>query len=57
MKVDISDILVSFDEVILLEIRCMVDPMEKDDLLCKLGMDDLIFSEYSRITTLRACLK
>ena len=47
MKVDISDILVSFDEVVLLELQCMVDSMAEDDLLCKSEMDDFIFSEYS----------
>ena len=47
MKVDISDILVSFDEVVRLELQCMVDSMAEDDLLCKSEMDDFIFSEYS----------
>ena len=44
-KPDITDELVSFDEVILLEIRWMVDLMAADDLLCRLVMDALIFSE------------
>ena len=42
---DIKDELVSFDEVIILELRWMVDSMEADELFCRLVMDDLIFSE------------
>ena len=42
---DIEDELVSFDEVILLELIWMVDFMAADDLLCRLVMDALIFSE------------
>ena len=37
--------LVEFNEVILLELRWMVDLMEWDDLFCRLVMDALIFSE------------
>ena len=37
--------LVSFDEVILLELRWMVDLMAVDDLVCRLVLDALIFSE------------
>ena len=41
----ITDELVSFDEVLLLELRWMVDSMAADDLLCRLVMDALIFSK------------
>ena len=44
-KPEITDELVSFHEVILLELRCMVDSMTADDLFCRLVMDALIFSE------------
>ena len=44
-KPEIADELVSFYEVILLELRWMVALMEADDLFCRLVMDDLIFSE------------
>ena len=44
-KPDITDELVSFDEVILLELQWMVYSMAADDLLCRLVMDALIFSE------------
>ena len=44
-KPEIADELVSFYEVILLELRWMVDSMASDDLFCRLVMDDLIFSE------------
>ena len=44
-KPDITDELVSIDEVILLELRWMVDLMEADELFCRLVMDALIFSE------------
>ena len=44
-KPDIADELVSFDEVILLELRWMVDLMVADDLFCRLVVDALIFSE------------
>ena len=44
-KPEIIDELVSFDEVILLEPRWMVDSMASDDLFCRLVMDALIFSE------------
>ena len=43
-KPEISDELVSFDEVIILEIKLMVDSMAEDDLFCRLVMDALIFS-------------
>ena len=39
VKLDISDELVSFDEVILFELLWMVDSMEADDLFCRLVMD------------------
>ena len=44
-KPEITDELVSFDEVILLELQWMVDLMAADDLFCRLVMDALIFSE------------
>ena len=44
-KPEITDELVSFDEVILLKLRWMVDSMAEDDLFCRLVMDALIFSE------------
>ena len=44
-KPEITDELFSFDEVIVLELRCMVDSMEADDLFCRIVMDALIFSE------------
>ena len=43
-KPEIAYELVSFYEVILLELRWMVALMEADDLFCRLVMDDLIFS-------------
>ena len=44
-KPEITDKLVSFDEVILLELRWMEDSMAADALFCRLVMDALIFSE------------
>ena len=44
-KPDIKDELVSFNEVINLELQWMVDLMAEDELLCRLVMDALIFSE------------
>ena len=44
-KPDITDELVSFDEVIILELQWMVDLMAVDDLYYRLVMDALIFSE------------
>ena len=44
-KPEITDELVSFYEVILLELQCMVDYMAADDLFCRLVMDALIISE------------
>ena len=44
-KPEITDELVSFDEVILLELLWMVDLMAVDDLVCILMVDALIFSE------------
>ena len=44
-KPGITDELVSFDEVLLLEVRWMVDSMAADDLFCRLVMGSLIFSE------------
>ena len=41
---EITDELVSFDEVIILELRWMVDLMAADELLYRLVMDILIFS-------------
>ena len=43
LKDEISDMLVSFDGMILLEMWCMVDSMTADDLFCKIEMDALIF--------------
>ena len=51
MKPEILDGLVSFDEVILLEIQCMVDSMEADDLFYIIVMYALIFPEQSIIIT------
>ena len=45
VKPEISDELVAFDEVILLELRWMVDFIAADELFCRLVMDALIFSE------------
>ena len=45
VKPEITDELVSFDEVILLELLWMVDLMESDDLICRLVINVLIFSE------------
>ena len=45
LKVNISDMLVLLDEVILLELQCMVDSMSEDDLFYKIEMYALIFSE------------
>ena len=44
-KPEITYELVSFDEVIILGLRWMVDLMAADDLLFRLVMDALIFSE------------
>ena len=44
VKHELSDELLSFDEVILLELQSMMDLMAEDDLFCRLVMDDLIFS-------------
>ena len=44
-KPEITDEFVSFDEVILLELRWVVDLMAADDLFCRLVMDALIFLE------------
>ena len=41
-KPEITDELVSFDEVILLELRWMVDPMAADELFCRLHQMKLI---------------
>ena len=43
-KPEITDELVSFVEVILLELQWMVDLMAAYDLLCRLVMDAQIFS-------------
>ena len=45
VKPEISDELVSFDEVILLELLWMVDLMTEDDLFCRLVMYALFFSK------------
>ena len=42
---EITDELVSFYEVIVLELQWMVDSMAADELFCRLVMDALIFSE------------
>ena len=55
-KPDIIDELVSFNEVINLELQWMVDLMAEDELLCRLVMDALIFSEWSRRTPFQVCL-
>ena len=44
-NIEIAYKLVSFDEVILLELQWMVDLMAADDLFCRLVMDALIFYE------------
>ena len=44
-KPEITDELLSFYEVILLELRWMVDSMAADELFCRLVMDALIFSK------------
>ena len=46
-KPEVTDKLVSFDELTLLEIRRIVNLMAADDLFCRLVMYALIFSEYS----------
>ena len=56
VKPYITDELVSFDEVILLEIQLILNLMEKYHLFCRIVMDVLIFSEYSRKTPFQACL-
>ena len=43
-KPEITDELVSFDEVILLELLWMVDLMAADELFYRIVMDTLIFS-------------
>ena len=48
-KDEISDILVSFIEVIFLTLWCMVDSTTSDDLFSKIEMGPLIFSEWSGI--------
>ena len=45
LKAEISELLVSFDELILLELQYMVDLMTADNLFCKIEMDTFIFSE------------
>ena len=45
LKVEVSYMLVLFDELILLKLWCMVDSMVADDLFCKLEMDAFILSE------------
>ena len=47
MKVVISDTFVWFDEVILLELRCMVDSMAEKALIINIEMDAVISYEYS----------
>ena len=44
-NIEIAYKLVSFDEVILLELQWMVDLMAADDLFCRRVMYALIFSE------------
>ena len=55
-KPEITDELVSFYEVILLELQWMVDLMAADDFFCRLVTDALIFSEYSRRTPFQVCI-
>ena len=43
LKDETSDMFVSLDETIILELWCMVDLMTADDLFCKLEMKALIF--------------
>ena len=45
VKPEILYELVSFDELIFLELQWMVDLMAADDLFCKLVMDAFVFSE------------
>ena len=45
VKPGISDELVSFDSVILLELLFMVDSRSAENLFCRLVIDVLIFSE------------
>ena len=45
VKPDITDELVSFDEMILLELRWMGGYVTADNLFCILVMDALIFSK------------
>ena len=44
-KSDITDKLVSFNELIHLELQWMVESMAKDELICRIVMDAPIFSE------------
>ena len=55
-KPEITEKLVSFDEVMTLELQWMVDLIAEDDLFCRLLMDALIFSEYSISTPFQVCL-
>ena len=57
LKHEISYMLVLFDVVILLELRCMVDPMTADDWFYKLEIEYLIFSEQYWITPFLEALK
>ena len=57
IKVEISDILVLFNEVILLGLRYMVDLMPEDDLFCKLEVYYFNFFEFLRRTSFQTCLK
>ena len=45
LKPEISDKVLSFDEVIILELQWMVDSMAADDLFCKIEMDAFIVYE------------
>ena len=55
-KPDIIDELVSFNEVINLELQWIVDSMAEDELLCRLVMDAFIFYEQLIRTPFRVCL-
>ena len=45
LKNNISNMLLSFDKVIILEMQCMVDSMSEYDLFYKIEMYALIFSK------------
>ena len=57
VKPEVTDELVSFDEVIMLELTCMVALMSADDLFCRLVIDALIFYEQSTRKPFQVCLQ